>query len=305
MRKLKLKKILIITGVVLIVLWFGANGAMYLYIVKTFINPDNEKYMNSTPESMVLDVPPAEGVPIELMGIQMNLPLMNDKIEEVWVSFWDHEIWMVSIHYSNEDIPFEISFEREIRVFEGSSVDRICSFNYSSGYEVQRSVQNASLDDFSLWNIPCNYWLSQLLILKAISSPMHYKAFELKTPYLQGFMLDGSGKDSRTFSTKASFLLEGNSIDISFSGVGNKNNEALAKAVIASMRPAEGELPILGEQLSEELALVLQMDKEGITVERLERLRNIMEEKGYLKDVVSDLNKEIEEFKGKAVERRL
>lgn len=300
MKKPKLKKILLIAGTALLVLWFGANGAMYLYTVKTLIFPENEKYMYSIPEAMVLDIPPAEGVSIELMGLRMNLPPGALELNQMSIAFDGHKIWLISFLFGKESGYGSITFEssEDYEASFGNIIHKACDENLGSYYEFNRSIYYTNPNDFSLWNLPCNYLLTLKLFLKA-TNPSSSMAYEVKTAYLEGFILDNSLQNDEKLSLiDMNILLGDKYMKMSYIGKRESNRELLMKSIIASMRPADGSLPLPeASQLPEELSLVLLMDREGVTIERLERLREIMKRKGYWEDFISIIDKEIEALK--------
>ncbi len=285
--------------VAFVVLWFGANYFVYYSSVKMFVTEENREYMDSIPEQFVLAAPPAEGIPIELMGLQMNLPFEGEYISNVSVLFNDHKLRSVMFSYITEErwVTFNVSNAKD--KVDRSFLYTLCIKDYNhSYYNLIRNVYYAKPDDFSFWNLPCNISLTSNIVLKSMSDDNNMKSYELQTPNLTGFMKNNYHiANSLTFAD-VDFKLYSNTINVGIDGLEGMGNDSLALSIIASIKPAGGSLPIPStEQFPEELVLVLEMDKEGVTIDRLESLRKVMQAKNNNKTYISYITEEIEALK--------
>ena len=293
--KKTIKKVSIIIGIAIIVLWFGGNLGFYIYH-KSIFDDETEKALNKTPEKLTLSEAKVDAENISIMGFNLKFPFYKEDIISVIPLFWEEELDTIVIFLRNrkKDQNFIVEFKTAPYIPEAPLFKKIKSWIvYGAGTS---EIYYSRLTDYSWWNIRHNIRLSTLLHFKLAALPKYtnYQIFDLKTPYLNGFLKEGKseyreGKFSQMVDFQ--FILKNKQHFIRFL---SNDDETVNKArdIMTTVRPIDNieesykEMEVLyrskeRSRYPKELLLLSMISLKGATVDNLEELLKILEAKNY------------------------
>lgn len=315
MTKKLVKKLSIILGIILIVLWFGGNLGLYIFIKYSFTS-EIEKVIDYIPEKLKLKEADVKAETLYLMGYKFKFPFYEEDIKSIAPFSFEHEFSTISISLGKKDnfegniflgkIPSSFSENKE-RSLVNKVWGRIL-YREKTYTEFMRAMHYSRLTDYSWWNLLHNIRLSELLVLKVIGLPNYesFKVYDLETPYFSGFLREGTARNKKTssiiFSFDLIFDLKGESYSIHFMAPGDISDKF--KNIISTIQPVDNiensykEMEALyrdkESRYPEELILISMITLKGSTIENLKELLRIMEEKNYDSFYIEDVKKEIE-----------
>lgn len=95
--KKRIKKILIGVGITFVVLWFGGNTALYLYLKYYVIKPANVDFINTVPERLKLTESKLEADWLPFINIKLKFPYYKEDINHILPAFFNHRLSGVSL----------------------------------------------------------------------------------------------------------------------------------------------------------------------------------------------------------------
>jgi len=314
------KKVLKITVLVLVALYFIVNFTIYWSIKK--FHADGSRFLNGVPEPMEISTDAGGGRNYPFMGFSFSAPFKKANIFLISYGFIEHELNSILIVIKNEDgerrFPLSITRQPD-RWFKASFFD---SMMYSmagitppsSYYDLTLLARSVTLDDLSLWSLPNNIVISTHLVLKSIESSSFdtCKTYMLRTPSMEGLLVEGymsPVKDDREgeYTFYVNFKGGDDSYGMSFFGL-RKEDRDKAMGIISSIAPfsdkqkATKEFRLLYEQelnavIPEQLALLSLLSLEGLSVERLERLLELERVEDKNESNIEQIEKELDYLK--------
>lgn len=329
--KRTIKKVSIIIGIILIVLWFGGNLGMYLYC-KYFLSPRSGVNLNSVPEKLKVKEADIDAETLYLMGFKLKFPFYKDDIKSVYPSFLGHEFWNVAIFLKNKTMivfseHFEITEEikkeladrvKDVEEIKESLTDKIFNIfektlpSDCTLFECIRAAEYARLKDFSWWNLLHNMRLTVLLTLKSLPPPeFKRKSYDLETPHLKGILrnIEMSNKakvtvidwdwDNKSYSFEIVAASDGKistKAENIISTIQKESDiEKSYKAMESLYKNKEK------TKYPKELVLLSIISLKGATPETLKELLNTMKNKDYQLDnyIIEGIKREIEYIEGK------
>jgi len=325
-----MKKAFKIIGIILIVLWFGGNLALYLLLNEMLISNTSKKYINNIPEKLYLQESVKEGDTLQLMDFELRFPFYKDDIKYVIPMFMNRKLSNVivrldeyeHVHFSSyfeitEEMQKENTFkynlenvEEEKETFSDKFWDAIYSVTHANYgepfYEMFRKAQYSSMNNFSWWNLPQNIRLGNFLILKAIESGNadEINLFDVETQHVKGILSDKITNDSGLSINDFYFKLDNISYSIGILAKINGITDMQVNNIISSINQVSDKEKSYNRLRSlfknkgttkypEELLILSLMSFEGTSVERLNELLQIMIDKSYPSYIIEEVKKEI------------
>jgi hypothetical protein len=309
--KRTIKKISIIIGIVLIVLWFGGNLGFYIYLKSIFDN-EHEKALNRLPEKLKLSEAKFNSENIYFADFKLKFPFYKKDIDYISPFFMEDKLDGISIKMiRKEDKGIFINFYTFPKVqIKESAISKIKYWILvgDNSFPNLHSIHYARLKDYSWWNLLHNIRLHTSLIMKAIflNPYENYNVYDLETPYLRGFLIEHkSVYKSRIIDF--SFIFKDKQHAISFVG---SNEDILdnVRNIITTVQPIDD----VGESYKEmearykgkvkskypkELLLISMISLEGTTIDNLEELIKIMKAKNYKQFYVDVVKEQIQYLK--------
>lgn len=310
-----IKKLSIIIVIVLIVLWFGGNLGLYLYIKYTFGSKFG-KALNYTPEKLRLTESNIEAETLHLMGLKLKFPFYEEDIRHIDPLFWfDHKLHQIMIKIEDKGKVLVIIFNtlpNNLENIEESLInkmwDRILfkKEDDRSHFGFIKASHYSRFKDYSWWNLSYNIKLSSFLVLKMLSFATFEKVYDFETPYLTGFLSEGKRNNSKRSMIDFSFAVKDIFYRITFISPYETSGEI--KDIITTVQPVENIEKSYKEiedkyknkgktRYPEELLLLSMISLKGITMDSLNKLLKIMEDKNYKPYIIDAIKKEIEYLK--------
>jgi hypothetical protein len=307
----KLKKIAIILGVIFLILWFGGNWGLYLYMNHVF-DPEAIELIDYTPEKLKLEEADIDAETLHLMGVTLNFPFFKEDIDWIMPSFDEpftekRKLYDATIKVIYDDVEVGtkgvISFSEYSNNWEdcnlggnnllGSIWDRFQYANNHSRFDTIKAAHYTQPSDYSWWNLPHNIRLFELSLFKLLTIPAHggnLKVYDVETPYLNGILLTGDTTFILDFEWKDNYY------SIYFHGLENHLNKV--RPIIPTIQPIDNieesykEMEAMYKDKEnapypEELIL-LSMISLKPTVENLTKYRDVLESRNddlYIDDV--------------------
>jgi hypothetical protein len=306
-----MKNVYKIIGIILILLWFGGNLGLYIYIQRTF-SPEIEKTSQYTAEKLKLPESPIDSESLSFYRYTVKFPFYKRYIIRIIPVFG---------HGENSDERFLISMNREyISIWKLAPVKSVDKPFWKkiflqdlSRFEIIRIMYFSNINNYSWWNLIHNLkLLNGLRLVKSMNlkTAIHkpYKDYDVETPYLKGFLQEQNTADDQ-WKFSFTFELEDEIYSITYSGLGEKRLNKF-KDIISTIQPIrdvnnsykemEGLYKAKGKtRYPEELILMSMISLQGATTERLTELLNVMEGKNYDTGITHGIKKEIEYLEGK------
>lgn len=328
--KRTIKKVSIIIGIILIVLWFGGNLGMYLYC-KYFLSPKSGVNLNFVPEKLKVKEADLDAEELYLMGFKLKFPFYKDDIRSVYPSFMGHTLWNVAIFLKNKAVItfseyFEITEEikkeladrvKDVEEIKESLTDKIFNIfekTVSSDctmFECIRAAEYARLKDFSWWNLLHNIRLTSFLTLKSLySHEFKIKSYDMETPHLKG-ILKHIEMSNKARATVIDWDWDNKSYSFEILAFDEKISTK-AENIISTIQK-EGDIEKSYKTMEslyknkektkypKELVLLSMISLKGATSETLKELLNTMKNKNYQLDsyFIEGIKREIEYIEGK------
>jgi len=206
----KLKKISIITLVVLLALWFGGNLGFYLYLKYKVIGSENIKLINNIPEKIELKESDLEADYICFSDIRLRFPFYKEgtlRIGNVLNYTPEQNIFLSIISSVESDIYYG-TYTLKIDNFHKHKYEHPSIAKKSVSQELKEilfygdyssrplneflfAMHNSSLSDYSWWNLFKNFKLYELLHEKFMyyfDPPFKFKYYRIQTPEITGIL---------------------------------------------------------------------------------------------------------------------
>ncbi len=300
----KPKKILLISLIAMLVLWFGGNLGLYLFAKHFLIGEDRLELFNKVPETIEIKYKGTGRQTIYFGDVEFSLPLNDYSTLEIFPDVY------IDNNSGNEYI---VSMILSYKFYDNSKTLIIHMWNpdqkLAEGY-IKSS--HYTFDHFSLWNIPQNIQSIKLIILKWITLPSNsnvkrYPLSIVNTEYFKGFLKTSS--ENKTILSSFDFSIRDKSYSIMLPG----NNRTLVidtmKDIISSIKPIEDIEKVAGELTSnykneavmfeKELALISLISIEGPNLDNLSELKKLLIQKGEREKYIEDVQEQIDILKGK------
>ena len=310
------KKISIIIGIVLLLLWFVGNLGLYLYLKYSILSkPSIKEAINYTPEKLKLVESDIKAEYLHLMGFKLKFPFHKEDIKYVVPTFIDGKLWSISIFFKRDDSDKRfISFQdyEFLENIEKSFLSHLwekIAYKDVPFYESFKDIEHANLKDYSWWNLLSNIRLSNLLKLKAFSTePYEKKVYDLESPYFKGILTKFNIKPGK-FIQSACYFGWGDK-SYSFDAVGSdKEINTTIKDMLSTIQRLDNveesykEIEVLykneeNSRFPEELLLLSLISLRGSTENNLKELHKIMEDKHY-KPIIMESVKEALEYQNR------
>ena len=297
----KPKKILLITSIILLVLWFGSNLGLYLFTKYFVVGKESIELINKVPETINISYKQTDGQKIYFGDIEFTLAPRGYDSVEIYPSVYidQQEVEKYSIYLI---LMFKYANESKTITIDLNNTDLKLADDYIE-------FSNYSIDDFSLWNTLHNYNSFYKIAAKWIMLPSNadlekYPLSIVNTQYFKGFWKINSGKN--TILSSFDFSTKGKSYTImlvdSDEVVSTEMNN-----IISSIKPIEDSQNVI-EILSsnykkgvsifgKQLALISLISIEGSTIDNLSELKKLLIQKGARVDNIDNLQKQIEILK--------
>ncbi len=301
----KFKKYWLICGIFFASLWF--IGIVLLHIYKEIvIVPVFNEIGDYKPEKMVVSEAQFNEERINLIGLNMVLPIYNNEVKSVYPVFINHQLHSLALTLVGKDktgsgsILFD-TFPDETKRTGGFSFRTLLNLltpEDRSLFEFEKSIQYARVKDFSWWNLVYDIRLMLLLTQKAIRVPAYQsdKVFSLETPYLSGILLEGKKLENNKTITNFKFRLRRAYYSLTFIMI--DHNPEKIRNIVSTIR--EGDIHNSAKARSkypEELLLLSEISSDGTSIQDLTKLLNIMERKNYNLKIQEGVKKEVEFLK--------
>jgi len=324
----KLKIIFTIIVIFLVVLWFGGNLGLYLYLKHKIITPERVEAINQLPQTLILKESNLDSDSICFSDIKLKFPFYKDDISRI-----------TPLIYSKPDINYQsISIGTAVKKDDPTGVIHLSYHNTpevdlkeedksipqwfwsllpgdykeKSLTEATRIALNTTFSDYSFWNLNNNLKMVIPLILKLLMySPNNSIHFDIKTPHIDGILQEVKrtlkGKKRAFYSFN--FYDKEDNYSIIYSDSDDEDDGAmdLVKNIIASIEfidkeecyeEMEAEYRNKAEsKYPEELLLLSMISIKGPTVENLTELKQLLEEKSYKKDDIDRIDEQIKILK--------
>jgi hypothetical protein len=295
----KPKKILLISLIVILVLWFGSNLGLYLITKHIVIREDRLELFNKVPDTIEIPYKEIEGQKIYFGDIEFELPFNN--YESVYTSSG------ININENETD-----KYSTSLSMLYEYAEKRISIMIYLWNPDLKTAnsyieFANYTFDDFSVWNTLYNYNSFHKLVAKSIFLPSNndlgkYPLSIVNTKYLKAFWTINSGK--KTSSSNIEFSKNDKFYTIYLFGGDDKVITDDMKNIIASIKPIEDKEKVTKELLSDyknkeslidkELALTSLISIEGPTIENLTELKNLLIQKGDKAEFIDSNQEQID-----------
>ena len=324
----KLRIIFISIFIFLVVVWFGGNLGLYLYLKHKIITPERVGAINQIPQTLILKESNLDSDSICFSNLKFKFPFYKDDISLVrhlifvnpkynYQSIWigtllgkDSEIKYITLDCSNTP-KLELK-ERDESLTEWFWSLLPGDYEGKSLTEATRIALNTTFSDYSLWNLSDNL---KMVIPFALKSMMYFNHdliyYDIRTPRIAGFLFELkrtlNGQKRVTYSFTVSE--KENNYSIFYSDSDDEDDGAIEfmKNIIASIefidkdecyKKMEAEYKDKeNSNYPEELLLLSLISIKGPTVENLTELKKLMEEKNYSKDDIDRLDEQIKILK--------
>lgn len=294
----KPKKILLISIVVIIFLWFGSNLGLYLLTKYIVVGEERLELFNKVPESIEIKYRETDGEKIYFGDIEFTLAPRGYDLVEIYPSVYidQQEVEKYSIYLI---LSFKYANERKRIIIDLNNTDQELVDDYIE-------FLNYTLNDLSLWNTLHNYNSFYKLAAKWILLPRNndlekYPLYIVNSQYFKGFWKISSGEN--TILSSFDFSTKGKSYTImlvdSDEVVSTEMNN-----IISSIKPIEDSqnvIEILSSNYKKEesifekqLSLISLISIEGPTIENLTELKKLLVQKDARTEKIEDLQKQIE-----------
>lgn len=301
-----MKKAAKFIGIILIVLWFGGNLGLYVYLKRTF-SPEIEETSYYTTEKLKLHESPTDSESLDFYGYTVKFPFYSRNIIRIIPVFERRE---------DSDEHFLISMNREyISIWKLAPVMKVDKplwkkiiFQNLSRFEIIKIMYFSNISNYSWWNLFHNVkLLNGLGLVKRMNLKVTvhkpYRAYDIETPFLTGFLQEKSTTGEQ-WKLNFTFELEGETYSITYSGLGEKRLSKF-KDIISTIQPIrdvndsyramEGLYKAKGKtRYPEELILMSMISLKGSTTENLKELLRVMVGKNYDTGITHGVKKEIE-----------
>ncbi len=170
--KKTLKKISKVIFVLLIILWFGGNLAIYIFAEYMFSNTLD--IINSQPEKKTISENTNPANSFHILGVSLDLLPITNIYKNVVPFFHDHKMRDLSISFSDSQKIFFIhmldyddsnSWDTCDKSFYARAKDFLM-IKESNWYDYIWASEQVTMNDFSWWNPIHNIRLTMLLIVK-------------------------------------------------------------------------------------------------------------------------------------------
>ncbi len=317
----KMKKKATIAVIIILALWFTGNLGLYLCI-KYSLTPEIKRAIDYIPTKLMLKEADIESGTFYFKGFKMKFPFYKKDISHVNPMYIEHKLDNINLTSSNFEeyghilfhvIPDRLDYPKSSLMQR--AWDKI-QLKDTSFFELIKSAHYAKLTDYSWWNLIHNIRLSNLLILKAISwsQSNNFEAFDVETQHVTGILkintYDIAGeqtKDPNRVNVSFDFRFQDKKYNIAFISV-HRNNVDKIQKIISSIRPINNiqtsykELKALFEnsessKYPRELILISMFSLKKPTLQDMEKLLIIMEDKKYRQFIIDSVKKEIKYLK--------
>lgn len=291
-------KVLLISLIVILVLWFGSNLGLYLFTKYFVVGKESIELINKVPETIDISYKETAGQKIYFGDIEFTLAPRGYDSVEIYPSVYidQQEVEKYSIYLI---LMFKYANVRKTITIDLNNTDLKLADDYIE-------FSNYSIDDFSLWNTLHNYNSFYKLAAKWIMLPSNadlekYPLSIVNTQYFKGFWKINSGNN--TILSSFDFSTKGKSYTImlvdSYEVVSTEMNN-----IISSIKPIEDSQNVI-EILSsnykkvvsifeKQLALISLISIEGPTIDNLSELKKLLIQKGARTENIEDIEKQID-----------
>ncbi len=291
-------KVLLISLIVILVLWFGSNLGLYLFTKYFVVGKESIELINKVPETIDISYKETAGQKIYFGDIEFTLAPRGYDSVEIYPSVYidQQEVEKYSIYLI---LMFKYANVRKTITIDLNNTDLKLADDYIE-------LSNYSIDDFSLWNTLHNYNSFYKLAAKWIMLPSNadlekYPLSIVNTQYFKGFWKINSGKN--TILSSFDFSTKGKSYTImlvdSDEVVSTEMNN-----IISSIKPIEDSQNVIeilssnykkGVSIFEkQLALISLISIEGPTIDNLSELKKLLIQKGARTENIEDIEKQID-----------
>lgn len=293
------KKSLFIIGIVIVVLWFASNLALYLYIKK-----QSNKNIDCVPQKIRLMESKIQAEPIYFRNIALKLPFERAYIEKIIPRFYAEQLDGISIILNKDaqiaSVTFGVlpdNFMVPPNNFLGTPSESFFTSKQKSNY--------FRLKDYSWWNVRSNIKLGYALAIKNLALPDYdnLKIHDVETPSLRLFCYEGTANNAQIYSEcnfeynkviTYNFIIIGHNIDF----LNQVRGEIMASLQLISdsdrerviLQANESFINKLKSKYPEELLLISLISVEGPREKYIEELIKIMEKKHYEKKYIDELH---------------
>ena len=298
----KPKKILLISLIVILVLWFGSNFGLYLVTKHIVVGEDRLALFNKVPETIEIKYKESDGQKIYFGNIELRIAQRGFDSAKVYPSVYidEQDVEKYSIYLI---LMFKYANERKTITIDLNNTDLKLVDSYIE-------FSNYTINDFSLWNTLHNYNSFYKLAAKAIILPSNndletYPLTIVNTKYLKAFWTINSRK--KTSSTNIEFSKRGKSYTIFLFGSDQQVITDDMKNILSSIKPIEDNKTITQELLSrykeeesifkKQLSLISLISIEGPTIENLTKLKKLLIQKGAREENIEDIQEQIKILK--------
>ncbi|MDA2920777.1 hypothetical protein MYX76_15025 [Desulfobacterota bacterium AH_259_B03_O07] len=324
----KLKIIFTIIIIFLVVLWFGGNLGLYLYLKYKIITPERVEVFNQVPKRLILKESNLDSNSICFSNLKFKFPFYKDDISLIkhlifvnptynYQSIWigtslrkDGESKYISLNCSNIPKVDWIEQDRSLTEWFWSLLPG--DYKEKSLTEVYRIALYTTINDYSLWNLNNNL---KMVIPFALKSMKYFNDdltyYDTSTSNIDGLLLEikqtVNGRERSYYNFEISENENNYSIFYSTSDEEDEDAIEFIKNIIATIefidkeecyKKMEAEYKDKeNSNYPEELLLLSLISIKGPTVENLTELKKLMEEKNYSKDDIDRLDEQIKILK--------
>lgn len=200
--KKKIKKILIILALLLVNAWFWGNAVLEYYTYRILAPEDYIlAELNRVPEKLKIPASDIEDEYLYFFNYGVKMPFLKGKSMDLLPLFLNRRLYLVTMIVNNGECrEITINLNQSpmgLDIFEEESIfwrtfNRLI-FRNKDDQELSEKIYYSKLSDLSWWNLLWNVRLNAYLTIKSItrrSGP--YQTYDVKTPYVSGFLVDAS-----------------------------------------------------------------------------------------------------------------
>jgi hypothetical protein len=322
-----MKKALKIICSFLIVLWFGGNLGLYVY-VKYFLTYENKELgvqyvsrqdmrraLSYTPEKLILHKNDLDADTLRIFNYRLKFPYYKKDIINILLSFFQKDkqgLEQFAINLTGNKVKVinfnEVSLQHDLDSSHPMSfLDRFIG-HYTGDVSDKSRIYYSTLSDYNWWNLPRNLKLTALLLTKAALLPVTKKIYDVETPFIKGYLTQLTLKGINASTYNFDFSVDNKNYVLTFFHVQSKK-EILD--VIASIQPVDDIEQSYNKAAAsyekkdssnypEEILLVSMISIKSSNTHDLKALLNVLEDKMYHDITIEDVRKELEYLEGKS-----
>ncbi|UCG77472.1 MAG: hypothetical protein JSV21_07775 [Nitrospirota bacterium] len=299
--------------IILIALWFGINGLIYLQLNKD-LQPRLTELVRPEPGKLNIRSSELESETLFFDGIKMKFPFYSEDIRSVTPEFVDNKLagMVIKIRYFDRPafIKFRVSDNR-VKKIDDTMIDRVrinLLYGDDDYFEYAKASHYSDVDDHSWWDLLGNIrLLSRLKDRVGIVGKYGgaVRVYEVDTGHVEGISIEGQydveGEEGRA-STDMTFVANGRKYSISFIGVGNEYIKFIRRLLSTirvvdereiSEKAVKRKLMESGSRYPRELNLLSLVSISGISRPLLEDVKEELAARGYGSAAISAVEKEI------------